>query len=130
MRKSNCRYAQRSFLPGDLALGAMLTLLSLVPLFSTNIFGSVKGDKVSIYRNGRLEYSLPLGANAEVRVGNMRIAVKDRKAAVLDSDCPGKICVHTGWIAAAGGKIVCVPNRVMIEIAGADETGSPDAVSY
>lgn len=38
---------------------------------------------------------------------------------VLDSTCPGEDCVHTGWVSASGGQIVCLPNHLIISVTGA-----------
>lgn len=46
----------------------------------------------------------------------MEIEVSDGKVRVVKSDCPRQICVNMGWIAYAGDTIVCVPNRILIEI--------------
>ncbi len=47
-------------------------------------------------------------------------------AAVTESDCPGRDCVHTGRITRAGQSIVCLPEQVVVTLEG---TGSgPDVV--
>jgi len=52
----------------------------------------------------------------------MRIEIKaDKGARILDSDCPAKICVHTGWIRMPGETIVCLPNKILLEIQGTKE---------
>ena len=37
---------------------------------------------------------------------------------IAESSCPGKDCVHTGWISRAGGQIICLPNRLVISLTG------------
>lgn len=32
------------------------------------------------------------------------------------SDCPNKLCVHTGWLNKYGDMAVCLPNRVLVTI--------------
>ena len=49
------------------------------------------------------------------------ISVEDGKAAIIESDCPGADCVHSGWIHEPGRSIVCLPNRVEIRMEGASE---------
>ncbi len=46
---------------------------------------------------------------------------------VKDATCPDQICVHQGWISQPGKPIVCLPNKLIIEIRG--EGGELDAVS-
>lgn len=44
------------------------------------------------------------------------IEVRNGKIGVIGSDCPDKICVHTGFISKKGEKIVCLPKKLIIEI--------------
>ncbi|MEG1918380.1 MAG: NusG domain II-containing protein, partial [Oscillospiraceae bacterium] len=39
--------------------------------------------------------------------------------AVTAADCPTQDCVHTGKITRAGQSIVCLPNRLIVELSGA-----------
>lgn len=55
----------------------------------------------------------------------MVIAVRDGKAYVARSDCGEQLCVSSAAVSAEGGMIVCLPNRVVIKIAG----GEVDAVT-
>ena len=55
------------------------------------------------------------------------VCVKDGKIAVCASDCPGKDCVHSGWIGSGGRSIVCLPNRMEIRIV-AEHSGVDFAV--
>jgi len=36
----------------------------------------------------------------------------------LESDCPNRTCVNSGWLTRAGDRAVCVPSRVVIKIVG------------
>lgn len=42
--------------------------------------------------------------------------VKDNKIAFMESDCPDKICVKTGFISKAGQTAACLPNKTIINI--------------
>ena len=49
---------------------------------------------------------------------------------MTEADCPDLICVHTKSIDARGGTIVCMPNRVVLEIVDPRGDGdTPDAVA-
>ena len=61
----------------------------------------------------------------EILDGKMVIAVRDGKAYVARSDCGEQLCVSSAAVSAEGGMIVCLPNRVVIKIAG----GEVDAVT-
>ncbi len=42
--------------------------------------------------------------------------VKDGGIRVKSSDCPDKVCVHTGFIYETNEKIVCMPKKLVVEI--------------
>jgi hypothetical protein len=58
---------------------------------------------------------------------NNRLVIKDSEADILSADCPDKVCVHERKIRYAGETLVCLPNKVVVEIEG--ERGELDAVS-
>jgi hypothetical protein len=66
------------------------------------------------------EYSYPLSKNRvlEVRgsLGAMKLEIRNGKARVLESGCPGQVCIKRGWIFRIGDSAVCVPNRVIMKI--------------
>ena len=77
-----------------------------------------------IYQEGKLIQELSLDHDTEFVIeGDYEnvVTVKDGKAAITKSDCPGTDCVHSGWIHEAGRSIVCLPNRVELRIEGASE---------
>ena len=49
------------------------------------------------------------------------------KVRVLESACPGQDCVHAGQISRAGGRIICLPNRLVVSLMGSG--GEVDAVT-
>ena len=44
----------------------------------------------------------------------MIVEVKNGKARVVSSNCPDKICVHTGWVSECGHFAACLPNGVIL----------------
>jgi len=49
------------------------------------------------------------------------VVIRDGKACIAQSSCPGEDCVHSGWISSPGRSVVCLPNRVEIRITGSSE---------
>lgn len=82
-----------------------------------------------IYLEGQLIREIPLSRDERFSVTSSCtnvITVSGGKIAVTDSDCPGKDCVHRGWISGGGESIVCLPNKMEIRLTGA---GTVDVVS-
>ena len=107
-----------------LAIAMVAALAILVSIIFWTSVGSEEGNMVMIYQEGKLIQELSLDHDTEFVIeGDYEnvVTVKDGKAAITKSDCPGTDCVHSGWIREAGRSIVCLPNRVEIRIEGASE---------
>ncbi|MHC1723071.1 MAG: NusG domain II-containing protein [Aminipila sp.] len=47
-----------------------------------------------------------------------KVNIKDGTVSMSFSDCSNQICVHTGTISKTSQSIVCLPNKVMVQIIG------------
>lgn len=80
-----------------------------------------EGATVQIYQNGRLIREVSLQENTTLTVpGEYQnvVQIQDGRVAIIEADCPGNDCVHTGQVSTPGASIVCLPNRVEIRIVG------------
>ena len=59
--------------------------------------------------------------NVEGPLGVTTVIIEDGEVRVEDSPCREKICVKMGRKKRAGDQIICVPNRVIVEITGENE---------
>lgn len=73
-----------------------------------------------------------LDTDAEIRIGNDEqyniLFIEDGMAAVSEASCPDKLCVHEGNISFSGQSIICLPNKLVVEIVDAEQS-SFDAVA-
>ena len=82
------------------------------------------GAVANIYLNGECIRSVDLSRVTEPetmtvsgQVGDNVILIERGRICVEHADCPDQICVHMGWLTSEGGMpIVCLPNRLVIEI--------------
>ena len=51
-------------------------------------------------------------------IGRSLLQVEDGRIRFTDSPCPGRYCVHTGWISRTGQVAACLPNGVVVEVEG------------
>ncbi len=80
------------------------------------IFLSVPGSTVTIRQNNEIVYCGALTVNAEIPLEHNTAVVCDGKVYMKDADCANQICVHHPAIQKSGETIVCLPNRVVIEV--------------
>ena len=107
-----------------LAIGIVAAMAILVSVIFWTSVGAEEGSMLSFYQEGALTKELSLDSDVEFVIeGDYKnvITIKDGKAAITESDCPGTDCVHSGWIHEAGRSIVCLPNRVELRIEGTSE---------
>ena len=115
----------------DMLLGVVILFLSIGSLIWMKN-GKVKSNHVKavIYQENKILHEIPLSAERDIELDQMDLQVKDGRIRVSYSDCPHKICSHTGFVSIPGQTIVCVPNKVLIEIVGQKSSTKYHAVSY
>lgn len=122
MRKKEMKLA---FCKGDfLAVVIVAVIAVLVSVMFWTSVGAEEGSVVKVYQEGELIREIPLNTDTEFVIeGDYEnvVTIKDGKAGITKSDCPGTDCVHSGWIHEAGRSIVCLPNRVELRVEGASE---------
>ena len=110
------------FCIGDvIVIGFVVMLAILIGVVFWIKTGNGEGNTVVVYREGEKIQELSLNKNTEDFIENSytnKLVVKDKKVAIVESDCPGMDCVHSGWISGKGRSLVCLPNRVEIRIEG------------
>ena len=75
------------------------------------------GDTVKITVDGNLFCERPLSENCEIPINDTNIAVIENGAVYMKyASCPDKLCMHQGRIHDASRKIICLPNKVVIEV--------------
>jgi hypothetical protein len=113
----------------DYLLAAVIVILSASPLLSF-VKPSGAPSKAVIYRNNTAIGQIELKDDAVINVGEMQIEVKGKKVRVLKTDCPNKICKHAGWISSPGQSLICLPNKVVVEIPVDHKNGKYDVITY
>jgi hypothetical protein len=66
----------------------------------------------------------------KTKYGYNLIEIGDEKVRVIEADCPDKLDVKQGYISKPGETIVCLPNRLIIEIKGENGENEIDYLSY
>lgn len=106
---------------------AVFAALIVCCVLSIILIKNIGGRTAVIYKDGQEiarvdlsrvteSYTIPLDGNV--------ILVEPGSIRMQSADCPDQICVHQGVLHDAG-RIVCVPNRVLIEMEHTKD--APDA---
>ena len=109
---------------GDYALLLIVAGL-IVFLFSFFFFNNSGDSRVQVTgRYSQKYYDLDEDRiiNVEGPLGVTRVIIEDGEVWFEDSPCREKICIKMGKKKRVGDQIICVPNRVIVEITGEKET--------
>lgn len=116
---------------GDKLLIVFLVLSSLVSFWIVKEVNSkIDNRYISIQIDGeeveRLEFNTKEEFTykvIETKFGRNRIEIAKDYVRVVEADCPDKLDVLQGKITRPGEVIVCLPNRLVIEVKGEAGTG-------
>ncbi len=116
----------------DLILIGVILLLGLAVIGYLNLTKE-EGSKVVITMNGEVYDTLYLKENTTYTVKGKdgtynTFEIKDGYVDMLDASCPDKLCVNHSNIHYNNETIVCLPNKVVLQITGAGES-EVDAVT-
>ncbi len=123
---------------GDKYLIIFIIVISLVSLFyiknSTLNVGEkyvsiqVDGEEIKriIFDRNIIGKTIPI----ETEFGYNLIEIGDEKVRVIEADCPDQLDVKQGYISKTGEIIVCLPNRLVIEIKGIEDERDVDYISH
>ncbi|MCD8384007.1 MAG: NusG domain II-containing protein [Clostridiales bacterium] len=129
-RKANAlKRSDLLLLVGLIAVGLGLTAFVLL----TRMYSQSDDLTVTIRQNSQVLATLPLdedttyAVQGEDGVANL-VVIEDGSVYIEEASCPDKLCVKQGKIRYAGDSLICLPNRVVVEITGQDDLGL-DAVA-
>ena len=61
-------------------------------------------------------YSLNEDQEITINGGSNILEIKNGRADMIEADCPDQLCVHQRAISASNENIICLPNKVIVEI--------------
>ena len=110
-----------AFLAGFIAICGMLFVSKKSGMQVVVSVDSVKTASFSLSED--IEYEIK-GYDG----GTNLLIIKDGEAYLIDSSCPDHLCEHMGKISKVGQSIICLTNRVVVEVIG-DEKEEFDTIS-
>ncbi|MEG0924721.1 MAG: NusG domain II-containing protein [Anaerovoracaceae bacterium] len=114
----------------DIFLFIFLILAGLGLSF-LSVAGSVTGSQAVVSVDGKLYGSYSLSKDQVITINENnhinKITIKGGQVSMTFSDCHNQICVKHSEITKTSESIVCLPNKVMVEIKG--KGGDFDAIS-
>ena len=99
----------------------ILTIICISIIFITlNKLNSKQGTNALVYYDNKLIKTIDLSIDKTYNIkgynGNVVIVVKDNKIKVKEEKSPLHLCSKQGYISKSYETIVCLPNKIVIEI--------------
>lgn len=110
----------------ELIIIAILLFISLggIALFYC-VNASDQPLTVRVSRDGEVIATLPLSLDYSETFssasGSNTLVISNGTADITEADCPGQVCVDTHSISNPGETIVCLPNKLIVEIITGDK---------
>lgn len=123
----------------DIVIIGVLAVISILSLGALRLPSKEKfdGKNAVIYVNNKLYKTVPLKENKDaedivIKTDNGKniIQFSNGGVRILEANCPDQICVNDGFKSKPGEILVCLPNKIVIEIKGQKNNLEPDGMSY
>lgn len=118
---------------GDLWVIVVVLVLAL-GAFALRTGGDDRAHSVTVVASGETR-TLPLSQATTFALAGedgmtVTVAIQDGAVRFAESDCPDRVCVHSGWLSRPGAAAACVPAGVTLQVNAADdEKTEVDAVA-
>lgn len=124
----------KSLTKGDKYLIGFIIIFSLISLiYIKDSAFNYKEKYISIQVNGKevkniifdkkiIEKTIPI----KTEFGYNLIEIGDERVRIIEADCPDKLDVKKGYISEVGEVIVCLPNKLIVEIKGVKDEKDVD----
>lgn len=108
----------------DWILIAVIIFVSAGSYILHQSFQHMGSGKVVIKVNAVIEGTYDLNEDQEISIngGSNILQIKNGKASMIEADCPDKLCVHQRAISRNHENIICLPNRVIVEVQSVSES--------
>lgn len=117
---------KKRFGKNDIIFIVVLFLIAIVIWFVGNRMFAKQGSFVQVSIDGELygTYELDKKQTVDIKINGKTtniLQIEDGRADMISADCPDQLCVHQNSISKENQTIVCLPNKVVVEVIGADK---------
>lgn len=106
----------------DWILVAVILVVAGIGFFIYGNLGRQTAGIVKVTIDGELFGTYSLEKEQEIKINDTNhLIIKDGQADMIEADCPDQICVEHISISKNKETIVCLPNKVIVEIVGGED---------
>jgi len=114
----------------DVVLIIIIVVVAALAFLLHNVIGGKGASCVTVKVNGEIQGVYSLAEEQEIKIngGTNILIIKNGKADMIEADCPDKLCVNQKAVSKNNENIICLPNRVIVEV-DSSENSEFDAVT-
>ena len=113
----------------DLLLLLGILVIAFLGAIGVQILSVKEAERIQVSVDGQVFGVYSLHKDQEIKINDTNyLIIKDGVADMIEADCPDQICVNQKAISKTGETIVCLPNKVIVDVKGV-ESGELDAVT-
>ena len=109
---------------GDLIIILAAVVLGLLLL----LLPAAPGETLTVISDGDTLGTYPLSKDEVLVIDGNTVIISGGTVYMAEADCPGGDCLSSKAISRAGESIVCLPNRLILQIRG-KKSDVPDAIT-
>lgn len=108
-------------------IGALLAVSVLLCVY-VYVLPHVKYGSIQITVDGELYGTYSLGKDQVIAIGDTNVCeIKNGEVKMTEANCPDHLCMKQPAVGSAGGYIVCLPNKVVIQGEGESDADPQDS---
>ncbi len=107
----------------DFILIIMIIFLAAVVWIMTSVLNRGTGGSLLISVDSQKYGVYDLNEDQVISIGDTNACqIQDGEVSMIFGDCPDKVCVHSAGISKNGQTIICMPNKIVLEIVGSKDS--------
>ena len=111
----------------DFGIILIVLMVAGVMWLISSVIYSESGEKLRIMVDNQEFGVYDLQEDCVIEIGDTNeCQIKGGKVTMLYGDCPDQVCVHSAAISKNGQAIICMPNKVVLEIIDGKEDDQID----
>lgn len=113
----------------DFILLAVIIVAALAAFGGVSLYSAIstRASEAVVYLDGEEQGRYPLSEDTTVEIrqesGYNILQIRDGKADITEASCPDKVCVNHRAVSGQGESLVCLPNKMVVEIENGRESG-------
>ncbi len=102
----------------DWILIIVIVCVAACAYLSHQLLRDTGAGNVIVKVNGEITGTYDLNEDQKISIngGSNILEIRNGRADMIEADCPDLLCVHQKAVSANGENIICLPNKVIVEV--------------